>query len=139
MNTNKRSIQLAGLFAFVLALTAVTWARKFGLTPGDKVPAASGEINTSTDKNGNTKVDLKVQNLALPGTLNPPATVYVVWFQSQDSQPENEGEIKVHSNLKGELKARTPSKNFEVLVTAETNPLVKTPSGTVVLRTKVTM
>jgi hypothetical protein len=136
---HKSTLQTATVLGFILALTAVTYARKFSLTASSKVPAASGEINAKTDKNDNTEVELKVQNLAKPGSLTPPATSYVVWFESQGLPPENEGELKVGDNLKGEVKDTTPSKNFDVVVTAESDPLAKSPSDDVILRAKVQM
>jgi hypothetical protein len=125
------------LLVALLALGTRVWATKFTLTASTKVPSASGEVNTDTDNNGNTKVDIKVQNLARPGNLTPPATAYTVWFQQEGSAPQNEGELRVGKDLKGQLKTTTQWKNFDVFITAESDPNTKTPSGDTVLRTKV--
>jgi hypothetical protein len=125
------------LLVALLAVGTRVWAAKFALTASSKVPSASGEVNTDTDPNGNTKVDVKVQNLARPGNLTPPATAYTVWFEQEGSGPLNEGELRVGKDLKGELKATTPWKNFDVFITAESDPHIKTPSGDRILSTKV--
>ncbi|MGB2888473.1 MAG: anti-sigma factor [Candidatus Acidiferrales bacterium] len=131
------SFSLSLLVAAALFMATAVWARKYTLTASKTVPAAKGEIETHRDKNGNTQVDLKVENLAKPSNLSPPGTTYIVWFQQQGSEPQSQGELKVGDNLKGEFKTTTRLQNFEVLVTAESDPQVKTPSGEVVLRATV--
>ena len=117
------------LILVALTLTSTAWARKFVLTTSTVVPAARGEIDTKLDKNGNTQMDLKVENLAKPSSLTPPGTAYVVWLQQRGSEPQNAGILNVGDNLKGEIKAVTPMKNFEVFATVENDPMVKAPSG----------
>jgi hypothetical protein len=131
------SFRMTLLVAAVLVLTTAGWARKYTLTASKTVPAAKGEIETHRDKNGNTQVDLKVENLAKPSNLSPPGTTYIVWFQQQGSEPQSQGELKVGDNLKGEFKTTTRLQNFEVLVTAESDPQVKAPSGEAVLRATI--
>lgn len=111
--------------------------RTFHLTPGKMVPAATGTVNVSKDtNNGNLKLDLKVKNLALPGSLTPPANDYVVWLEpySEHGNPVKQGALGVDGKLNGELKTETASKNFNVLVTAEQSDSVTTPSNRVVLQ-----
>jgi hypothetical protein len=43
----------------------------------------------------------------------------------------------VDKNLKGEFKTTTRLENFEVFITAETDPTTKIPSGPVVLKGNV--
>lgn len=111
--------------------------KTFHLTPGKMVPAATGTVNVSKDtNNGNLKLDIKVKNLALPGSLTPPANGYVVWLEpySQQGTPVKQGAIGVDGRLNGELKTETASKNFNIVVTAERNEAATEPSDTVVLR-----
>jgi hypothetical protein len=136
---NTMAIKFLGFTVLLLALSGALWAKKFPLTATPKVPAASGEIKASTDKNGNTTVELKVWHLAKPGNLTPSATVYVVWFQQQGQPPAKQGELKVNGKLSGEIKASTPMKNFDVSITAESDPNVNNPNGEEVLRTTVQM
>jgi len=111
--------------------------KTFHLTPGSMVPAATGTVNVSKDThNGNLKLDIKVKNLALPGSLTPPANDYIVWLEphSQEGTPVKQGAIGVDGKLNGELKTETTSKSFNILVTAEKSEAVTSPSDTVVLR-----
>lgn len=134
----KQLYPYAAVFALALLLTTlVTWAHKYRAVGTKIVPAASGTVDTNTDKNGNVTLDLKVANLAKPGTLTPSASAYVVWFEEQDSPARNEGQLLVGDNLKGEFKGTTPYHNFDMFVTAESDAQTKTPSDRTVLRTKI--
>jgi hypothetical protein len=112
--------------------------RTYHLTPGKMVPAATGTVNVSRDKNnGNVKLDLKVKNLALPASLTPPKNDYIVWIEPKDQnngQPMKIGALGLDSKLQGELKTETAAKNFNIIVTAEQNEAVTKPSSDVVLR-----
>lgn len=126
------------VFTAGLMLTTVAcWAHKYRAVGTKIVPAASGTVNTKTDKNGNVTLELKVQNLAKPGTLTPSATAYVVWFQEQNSPPRNEGQLLVEDDLKGSFKSTTPYHNFDLLVTAENDPQAKQPSDRAIMRTRI--
>ena len=114
-------------------------AKTYPLTSESGTPAAAGKIDVDKDKNGNVEVTIKTQHLAKPGMLTPPATAYVVWFQEQSSEPANQGQLTVPSSLKSEFKTTTQYKNFDVFITAEGDPMTKSPSGQVVLRAKVQM
>ena len=67
----------------------------------------------------------------------PPANIYIVLFQKPGSQPPKETQMRVDGKLKGELKTTTTLKNFEVLITAESDPTATVPSGQQVLRATV--
>jgi hypothetical protein len=114
--------------AVMLAGTAA-WGKKFALVMSPSVPAAKGTAETSADRNGNTELTVKVENLALPTALKHPAATYVIWIQQAGQQPTNAGKMDVGGNLKGEFKTSTPLKTFEIFATAENNPLTQTPSG----------
>ncbi|MGH9561658.1 MAG: hypothetical protein ACRD3S_09415 [Terracidiphilus sp.] len=111
--------------------------RSFPLQPGKIVPGATGTVKVSKDtNNGNLKLDIKVKDLALPGSLTPPQNEYIVWLEPYNNkgQPIKQGAIGVDGKEQGELKTETASKNFNVLITAETNEAVTSPSDKVVLR-----
>ncbi len=109
-------------------------ADKIRLAPGPTNPAATGEVNVGTDRNGNTEIELSVERLARPAALSPPRATYIVWTQAPNGQPENHGELKVDNNLNGSFKTVTPLRNFDVFITAEDDPRTTTPKGPVVLR-----
>ena len=79
------------------------------------------------DKNGNTKVEVKVEHLATPENLTPPRTAYVVWFKERDAEPLNQGLLKPGKDLKATFRSVTPLKTFDVVITAESDPNTKRP------------
>jgi hypothetical protein len=121
----------------VLLLSAAGYAKKYPLTPATIVPAAAGDLNTGTDKNGNTEIKIKVRHLAKPEGLSPAKQVYMVWLQQTGGSPENAGLLKVNSKLEGTFETTIPYKGFDVIITAEDDPTVKAPSGPEVMRGSV--
>lgn len=119
-----------------LAITffgGLAFAKTYHFT-GTKIdPSAMGDIDLNHDKNGNTIVTVRVEHLAKPVMLTPPSTMYIVWFQQPGSDPENEGQLQVGNDLRGQLRTTTPLHNFDLFVTAETDPTVRTPSDQVML------
>ena len=66
--------------AALTVLTSIGSAKKFPLTAAASIPAARGQVDVGHDKNGNTKVEVKVEHVATPENWTPPRTAYVVWF-----------------------------------------------------------
>ena len=131
-----RKLLLVVSIVTLFAGTALS-AKNFPLTAGQFTPAASGKVDIGKDKNGNIEVTIKTEHLAKPGMLTPAATTYVVWFREQGGEPTNQGQYKVENNLKGEFKTTTRFQNFEVFITAETDPTTKFPSDRVVVKANV--
>ena len=129
--------RVALLIGAVLAVATVGCAKTYHMTSMKMVPAAAGEVNVAKEKDGNIQVDVNVMHLAKPGMLTPPANTYVVWFQQEGSQPQNQGELKVGKDLHGELRSTTTLNHFNVIITAETDSQTKTPSDEMVLRATV--
>ena len=125
------------LIVGMLLLSGVAAAKKYPLTADRSVPAARGRVDVGKDKNGNTKVEMEVEHLAGPESLTPPKTAYVVWFPERGSDASNQGTLKPNKDLKANFKSVTPMKSFDVIVSAESDPNAKTPSGTEVLRASV--
>lgn len=118
----------------ILLLGGLAWAKAYHFT-GTKIdPSAMGDIDVTHDKNGNNIVTVRVEHLAKPTMLTPPSAMYVVWFQQPDSDPENEGQLVVDNGLRGQMRTTTPLHSFDIFITAETDPTVRTPSDAVVLR-----
>jgi hypothetical protein len=112
-------------------------AKSFPMAAGQSTPAATGKVEIGKDKNGNIEVTINTEHLAKPGLLTPAASTYVVWFREPSGEATNEGQLKVDKNLKGEFKTTTRLENFEVFITAETDPATKIPSGPVALKGNV--
>ena len=126
-------LALAGL----TVLTSIGSAKKFPLTAAASIPAARGQVDVGHDKNGNTKVEVKVEHLATPENLTPPRTAYVVWFKERDAEPLNQGLLKPGKDLKATFRSVTPLKTFDVVITAESDPNTKSPAGSEIMRASV--
>ena len=136
MRTNKsarRTLVCLGILIFA----GLGWAKTYHLASTKVDPSAMGDVDLTQDKSGNTNVSIRVDHLAKPSVLTPPANLYVVWFREPGSNPENEGQLQVGNDLKGQLKTTTPLHNFDIFITAEMYPTTKTPSGQTVLRVTV--
>jgi hypothetical protein len=118
-------------------VTTVGSAKKFPLTAAASVPAARGQVDVGRDKNGNTRVELKVEHLATPENLTPPRTAYVVWFQERGGEPLNQGVLKPGKDLKATFRSVTPLKVFDVFVTGESDPNTKLPGEPEVMRASI--
>lgn len=126
-------IALFTAIAFLIATAA--WSREDKLTNTGIAPAAAGTVTTSNDRNGNTEVEVKVQHMATPQSLTPPAQTYLVWVQPRGQQAELLGALRINGdNLEGSLKGTTTYKDFNVLVTAENNVKADVPSEAVILK-----
>jgi hypothetical protein len=125
------------LLVLTFATATTVAAKTYRLTGTELSPAATGEINTNIDRNGNVEVDLKAEHLAQPTALRSPGEMYVVWFQEPGKPATNQGQLRVNDDLNAELKATTPARHFEVIVTAERDVAATMPSSAVVLRATV--
>lgn len=120
-----------------LAFVATVWGREDHLTNTGVAPAAEGKVITDTDRNGNTGVEVHVKHMANPQSLTPAKQGYLVWVQPRGKDPELLGLLRVNEDLEGSLKATTPLKHFDILVTAEDNLKPEAPSSMVILRGSV--
>jgi hypothetical protein len=129
----RTQVAWAAMIALLLA-TVVAWAREDKLTNTGVAPAAQGKVITSTDRNGNTSVEVEVEHLANPQSLKPAKEAYLVWIQQSGQSPQLLGALRVNEELKGTLKGSTPFTNFDVIITAEDQLKADTPSSTVILK-----
>ncbi|MGH9734524.1 MAG: hypothetical protein ACRD8A_08050 [Candidatus Acidiferrales bacterium] len=142
----RRPTRNRGFFAALPLLFALAFIWPFSGMSGEKIqmkpnpsqtPAAQGTITVTQSKNGNTKLDTKVKNLAKPTGLKNPSSVYVLWIQPEGQAAKNEGQILVDADRDGSLKTETPYKHFQVFITPEDSPTVTSPSGPHVLSATV--
>jgi hypothetical protein len=122
---------------FALLCTVACAAKTRPMTAASIVPGARGEVVISQDKNGNTTLKMTVQHLANLENLTPRASAYVVWLRERSGNAENQGQLKTDKNLNGSFKTVTPMKSFEVLITAEQDARVTSPSGPEVLKATI--
>jgi hypothetical protein len=102
----------------------------------EKIPSAVGKVKVEPEKNGNAKVKVEVEHLARPADAFN-ATTYVVWLKPHAGSAQNVGVLNVDKKLKGSLETQTAFKDFTVIVTAEKDANVTTPTGQSVMDTKV--
>jgi hypothetical protein len=122
----------------MLALGVTAWAKTYTMQATPLTPGATGTVDVNADKSGgNTEVTIKVDHLARPTQLTPPANEYVVWIDAEGGAPQNQGVLQVGDNEKGDLKMTTTSSKFRILVTAESDAHPKTPSNRIVLKSEV--
>ena len=69
---------------FALLCTVAYAAKKYPMTAASIVPGARAEVAINKDKNGNTKLNMKVQHLANLENLTPRASAYVVWLRIRE-------------------------------------------------------
>jgi len=126
------------LIATLLAIWPFGSGKEFRMTAGSGVPAATGTVKVTREKdNGNTAFKIKVEHLAKPANLSPPASTYLVWVTPRNGMPTKVGAIGVDSDLKGEFSSVTVSKDFDLFITAEESEFTTTPSGPQVLQVHV--
>ena len=118
---------------FALLCTVAYAAKKYPMTAASIVPGARADVAVGKDKNGNTRLEMRVQHLANLENLTPRAAAYVVWLQERGGSSENLGQLKMDKNLKATFETVTPLKSFDVFVTAEQDFRATSPSGPQVL------
>lgn len=128
------------LIAALLAIWPFGSGKEYRMTPSGQVPAASGTVKVTRDKdNGNTDFEIKVEHLAKPASLTPPAGAYIVWVRPRGGDAVKQAALGVNDDLKGHLKASTVLKDFDLFVTAEQSETVASPTGPEVLRTHIAL
>jgi hypothetical protein len=98
---------------------ALACATEMPFLPSTTSPAAKGHMHAELDANGNSRVELRLEYLALPGTLTPPRANYVVWAESQFGRQILLGRLAVGEDRSGEWEGTVPFDKFRMLVTAE--------------------
>ena len=136
MSLRKISLQVGAACGMALLVMVLAWGKEYTMQTTTLVPGAVAKLDVNTNA-GNTELTLKVEHLAKPSLLSPPAGAYVVWVQQEGHEPINEGALRIDKNLKGDCKATTTAPRFTVLVTAEENAKAQTPSSRVVLSANV--
>jgi hypothetical protein len=125
---------------FVACVLLASCARKIQFTNSNVVPAAQGTVKLKRDNNNNYAVHIDVKNLAAPDRLQPPKSVYVVWFETAGRSAQNLGQLKTSSGLfsdalKASLNAVSPFKPTRIFITAEDRADIEYPGSFVVLNT----
>jgi hypothetical protein len=115
-----RKSDLVAVIPLAIALgAALACATPIRFLPSNASPAAIGQVHASLDDNGNSRVELALEHLALPGTLTPPRSTYVVWAESQFGRQVLLGRLAVNKDRSAEWEGTVPFDKFRLIVTAE--------------------
>jgi hypothetical protein len=134
----KNAVLSITLVAVVSLLAAACGPSKVPVQVAPEQPAARADLRVGADSNDNTTIDLRVRHLADPARLSPPRSIYMVWLRPQGGETtEPLGQLQVDKNLDGRLRAVTPYREFELLVSAEDDIEAFSPSHQIALRTSV--
>jgi hypothetical protein len=112
------------------------------LLVSENLPAAQGSVKVRPGKDGNNIVEVKVEHLAPAEKISERATDYVVWIQPKGTgagEPQNLGVLSLDKDLTGTLKTITPYQEFDMFVTAESDPQSTRPTQKRVMRASVDM
>jgi hypothetical protein len=93
-----------------------------------KLPAAEGTVNVRVDVVGDRVVEVSFQRLATAAQAFEGATMYMVWLVPEHAPPQPVGSLDVGDDLTAMVTIKTPNESFDVLVTAEIDAYVSTPS-----------
>ncbi|MBI3895815.1 MAG: hypothetical protein HY313_07765 [Acidobacteria bacterium] len=122
--------------AFLLILLSSGCAKRirFDTLPQAHGGKAAARVALTYDRNNTLEVEL--ENVPPPSTLNPLYTRYVLWVATPDRQyMVNIGQLRVDEKKKAEIKTLTPLRDFILFITAEPQGDVKTPGPDVVFKT----
>jgi hypothetical protein len=101
--------------------------------------SGEGTIETRTDKNGNTQVELLVKHLSTPSKVAADASIYIVWIRPDNGDIQNVGALQVDDELVGKFNTTTPHRAFELMVTPEPSARMSQPTHEAVFTAKVAM
>jgi hypothetical protein len=100
-------------------------------------PAANAHGKIKKDNNNNYVIDLEVDNLTSPERLSPAKKMYVVWMETVDNGTKNIGQLSTSDSNNGSLRAITPFKPRQIIITAEDQSNISLPSSNVVLKSNL--
>lgn len=130
-------IQLLGLSAILFAVSACGGPQKYVVTGTERAAGADGEVVVEQIE-GSRMVTVTMENLPPPDRISNGATVYVVWIKPSGAAPTMAALLEYDpSDRKGRMRATTPHQRFTVMVTAEADGTVASPSDIIVMRQEV--
>jgi hypothetical protein len=104
-------------------------------TGNQRVVGADGEARWEEIAGGAILVELKMEHLPPPGRIASGLTTYVVWFAPSGSTPSRAGTLEYdEGDRTGRMSATNATKQFQVIVSAERNLQIASPSDYVVAR-----
>ncbi len=131
MKTNRNKFILTSV---IIATLFASCADTINFPVSTVVPAANANAKVKKDDNNNYVINLEVENLASPDRLTPAKKMYVVWIETADNGIKNMGQLATSKSNHASLKAVTPFKPRQIIITAEDEATLSSPSSQEVLR-----
>lgn len=130
MKTNRLKLTLLALLASVIIIFSFeSCASKTPFLISPVVPAASGTVKISKDKNKNYSIQIAIKNLAGPERLTPPKSNYVIWMLDADNMYKNIGQINISKSLSANFETVSSFLPSKIMITAEDDANVLYPSN----------
>jgi len=132
MNAPSHRFRIIFLLA-VLFTAGCTKRIRFEPLPLARDAKATGRVELTYDKN-NT-LDIRMENLPEPSSINPQYSRYVLWVATPDRQSiVNAGQLRVDETKKAQIKSLTPFREFILFITAESRGDAQSPGPDVVFQ-----
>lgn len=136
----KSRIIFLTIISIILTIAFSSCSIKAKFLDSSLVPAAHGRVKMKTDRNKNYQIKIEISNLALPGKLNPPKNVYIVWSDDGNNNIKNMGQVKSSSSfmskaLKASFQNISSFRPIKIFITSEYEANVQVPSQDVILST----
>lgn len=136
MKTKYSKLTLLALLAGVIVVfTFGSCAAKIPFLSSPVVPAASGAVKVSKDKNKNYSIQIAIKNLAGPERLTPPKSNYVIWMLDADNMSKNIGQINISKSLSANFETVSSFRPSKIMITAEDDANVLYPSNSEIVLT----
>lgn len=132
--------RIALLLSTLSLLVACGGPLKYQLASTSQAPGADGNLVAHVLKDqGQTRIELQVQNLPPPSRVSEPATSYVVWYRKDSSTPWGRvGAVKYDADDRGgEFEGSVPVTAFDLIVSADENAEAASPSSAIVFKQRV--
>lgn len=141
MKTNNLKLTLLASLASVIFIFSMnSCAVKTHFLTSMVVPAAQGTVKVKTDKNKNYVITIEISNLSPSTRLTPPSNAYVVWLVDNDNVAKNLGQLNssnafMSNNLNAKFETVSGSRPLKIVITAENDPGVQSPTFSQVILT----
>ncbi|MBN1656567.1 MAG: hypothetical protein JXA30_22540 [Deltaproteobacteria bacterium] len=127
----KRAVFLTILLSAVVASCSGT--REYLMVGSSHAPGSDGMIVLDEIDEGSTLVTVHMERLPPPSHLGDDIDSYLVWFQEYNKKPIKAGVLTYHSETRtGDITRNCPFNEFKMMITAERDQNVKTPSHLVI-------
>lgn len=109
----------------MMMMSLISYAQKVKFEESSVVPAASGYVDVSKDKNQNYRITISLVNFAAVERLQTGKTTYVVWMVIANQEvPKNIGQLIGKKNLyakksKASFETVSSDKPRRIFITAE--------------------